>query len=144
MKELTWIMVLVLAAALSACDGGGGGGGTPSAGTLDTTFNTTGKVTTAIGSSRDEANAVAIQSDGKIVAAGSSLNGANDDVALVRYNTDGSLDTTLNTTGKVTTPIGGVEDVAHAVAIQSDGKIVAAGRSSNGADNDFALVRYWP
>jgi len=113
-------------------------------GTLDTTFDTDGKVTTAIGSGTDVARAIAIQSDGKIVAAGSYYNGADNDFALVRYNTDGTLDTTFDTDGKVTTAIGSGSDSANAIAIQSDGKIVAAGYYYNGTDNDFALTRYWP
>ena len=90
----------------------------------------------------DRARSVAIQSDGKIVAAGYSDNGSNDDFALVRYNTDGSLDTSFDSDGKVTTAIGSGTDQAFSVAIQSDGKIVAAGYSDNGSNDDFALVRY--
>ena len=115
-------------------------------GDLDTTFDSDGKVTTAIGSSRDFASAVAIQSDGKIVAAGHSPSGSSFDTvdfALVRYNTDGTLDTNFDSDGKVTTDIGSGADVALSVAIQSDGKIVAAGYSQNASNNDdFALVRY--
>jgi uncharacterized delta-60 repeat protein len=111
-------------------------------GDLDTTFDSDGKVTTAIGASGNEAYSVAIQSDGKIVAAGSSKNGSNYDFALARYNTDGTLDTNFGTGGKVITAIGSSTDVAESVAIQSDGKIVAAGFSNNGSNNDFALVRY--
>jgi uncharacterized delta-60 repeat protein len=111
-------------------------------GTLDTNFGTGGKVITAIGSSTDVAESVAIQSDGKIVAAGFSNNGSNNDFALVRYNTNGTLDTTFDSDGKVTTAIGSANDAAYSVAIQSDGKIVAAGFSNNGSNNDFALVRY--
>jgi len=99
-------------------------------GTLDTSFDSDGKVTTAIGSGNDVAYSVAIQSDGKIVAAGYSDNGSNDDFALVRYNTDGSLDTSFDSDGKVTTAIGVSDDYANSVAIQSDGKIVAAGYST--------------
>ena len=75
-------------------------------GTLDTSFDSDGKVTTAIGSGNDDACSVAIQSDGKIVVAGDSNNGSNDDFALVRYNTDGTLDTSFDSDGKVTTAIG--------------------------------------
>jgi uncharacterized delta-60 repeat protein len=110
-------------------------------GTLDTSFNGTGKVTTAIGSSTDDGRAVAIQLDGKIVVAGNSF-GTNDDIALVRYNTNGSLDTTFNGTGKVITAIGTSTDVAQAVVIQSDGKIVAGGYSQNVNRLNFAVVRY--
>ncbi len=76
------------------------------------------------------------------MAAGYSDNGSNNDFALVRYNTDGSLDTTFDSDGKVTTAIGSGSDYAYSVAIQSDGKIVAAGYSDNGSNDDFALVRY--
>jgi uncharacterized delta-60 repeat protein len=111
-------------------------------GTLDTSFDSDGKVTTAIGSAADYAVSVAIQSDGKIVAAGYSYNGSNNDFALARYNTDGTLDTSFDSDGKVTTAIGGSNDRAYSVAIQSDGKIVVAGYSNNGSNDDFALVRY--
>ena len=111
-------------------------------GSLDTTFGTTGIITTPIGTGDDVGYSVAIQSDGKIVVAGSSNNGSNDDFAIVRYNTNGTLDTTFGTTGKITTPIGTASDVGYSVAIQTDGKIVVAGKSNNGANNDFAVVRY--
>ena len=111
-------------------------------GSLDSSFGTGGKVFTAVGSGNDFAESVAIQSDGKIVVAGYSYNGSNDDFALVRYNTDGSLDTSFDSDGKVTTDFGAGSDVANSVAIQSDGKIVAAGNSKNGNYRDFALVRY--
>ena len=110
-------------------------------GTLDTAFNGTGKVVTPIGSG-GVAFAVAIQSDGRIVAAGRTNNGSNADFALARYNTNGTLDTTFNGTGKVTTPIGSGDDIGDSVAIQSDGRIVVAGYSHNGVDYDIALVRY--
>ena len=85
---------------------------------------------------------MAIQSDGKIVVAGDVDNGSNDDFAVARYNADGSLDTTFDGDGKVTTAIGTAEIDAYAVAIQADGKIVVAGDAYNGSDNDFAVVRY--
>src|SRR5206468_4572273 len=84
-----------------------------SAGALDTSFGTGGKVTTAIGSDNDQAYGVAIQSDGKIVAAGYSFNGSNNDFALARYTTAGALDTTFGTGGKVTTAIGPYYDRAY-------------------------------
>ncbi len=92
-----------------------------------------------------------IQSDGKIVVAGSSRSfnpsgGGTSDFALARYNTDGTLDPTFNFTGKVVTDFSGSGsgDFAHALAIQSDGKIVVAGDSdaSGKLYSDFALARY--
>ena len=111
-------------------------------GSLDSTFNSTGKITTAIGSGDDIASAVAIQADGGIVAAGRSVSNSNADFAVVRYNTNGSLDTSFNSTGKVTNAIGSGDDRANALAIQGDGKLVVAGYSFNGSNNDFALIRY--
>lgn len=110
-------------------------------GSLDSSFGTGGKVVTVIGSGWDSANAIALQSDGKIVVAGKSYNGTADTFALVRYNADGSLDTTFDTDGIVTTLLS-VSDIANAIAIQSDGKIVVAGQSYNGTATDYALARY--
>jgi uncharacterized delta-60 repeat protein len=114
-------------------------------GSLDATFGTGGKVTTDFNSSYDWANAIAIQPDGKIVVAGKSGGGGEPDFALVRYNSDGSLDTSFGSNGKVTTDIDSGAEEAYSVAIYSDGKIVAGGRRStydSGGTNDFAVVRY--
>jgi len=111
-------------------------------GSLDTTFDTDGKVLTHIGAADDFARAMVLQTDGKIVVAGSSYNGSNQDVALVRYNTDGSLDTSFDTDGKVTTDIGAGDDFAYGVTVQADGKIVIDGWSYNGTDTDVAVARY--
>ena len=113
--------------------------GVLAAGDLDTTFGGTGIVTTAIGSSHDHGWSVAIQSDGKIVVAGDSDSGGNADFAVVRYDPDGTLDTSFSGDGIVTTPVSSSEDEAWSVAIQADGKLVAAGR---GDRNEFAVVRY--
>ena len=112
-------------------------------GSLDTTFSSDGKVTTAVGTSTDYACSVAVGADGKIVAAGYAMVGSYSNVAVVRYNSDGSLDTTFSADGKVTTAIGTQSSYAYGVAIQSDGKIVAAGYAyMNSSAYDFALVRY--
>ncbi|WP_309640959.1 T9SS type A sorting domain-containing protein [Flavobacterium sp.] len=111
-------------------------------GSLDNTFDSDGIVTTAIGTSDDRGTALTLQNDGKIVVAGFSDNGTDNDFALVRYNPNGSLDTTFDSDGRVTTAIAASYDIAHALLIQSDGKILVAGETFNGIDNDFALVRY--
>jgi uncharacterized delta-60 repeat protein len=112
-------------------------------GSLDTTFGGTGKVITEIGNG-DYANSLALQSDGKIVVVGDSYNPEHKyDIAVVRYNVDGSLDKTFNTTGKVTTAISG-ENSANGVAIQKDGKIVVAGSCSTTGISQIAVVRYNP
>jgi uncharacterized delta-60 repeat protein len=101
---------------------------------------------TEAGSRDDWAFAVAIQSDGKIVAAGSARTPGffSQDVALVRYNTNGALDSSFGSGGIVRTPIGTNDDYAYALAIQSDGKLVVAGYAYNFTTsvNDFALARY--
>ncbi len=109
-------------------------------GSPDTTFNSTGTVATLIGTD-SAAKAVALQPDGKIVVAGMSYSGGVDFFALARYNVDGSLDTTLNSTGTVTTLIG-TDSAANAVALQPDGKIVVAGIAYSGGAYSFALARY--
>lgn len=110
-------------------------------GSLDTTFDTDGRVTTAVGTGHDEAFALQIQTDGKIVTAGYSF-AANKDIAVVRYNANGSLDTTFDSDGKVTTAIGPAADDANSVAIQPDGKIIVGGSSNTGTKSNFAIVRY--
>ncbi len=111
-------------------------------GLLDLSFDTDGFVTTAVGPSDDYGRAVAVQADGKIVVAGYSFNGSQDVFAMVRYNTDGSLDNSFDSDGIVTSEIGSSGNRAHAMVIQGDGKIVLAGYSYNGTDNDFAVARY--
>ena len=112
-------------------------------GNLDPAFDGDGKVTTPIGTAFDIAFSVAIQSTGKIVAAGSSENGSfNRDFALVRYNSDGSLDTSFGAGGKVTTAFGTENDEALGMAIQPDDKIVLAGSTFTGTSDDFAVARY--
>ncbi len=99
-------------------------------------------MTTDLGGTDDQATSVALQTDGKIVAAGYSENGSDEVFAVLRYATDGSLDPTFGTGGKVTTDLGGVYDEGLDVAVQGDGKIVVAGYSYTGSNGDFALVRY--
>ena len=113
-------------------------------GDLDTTFGTGGKVTTDFSGGTDQAFAVALQTDGKIVVAGEAKTGySREDFALARYHPNGTLDTTFGTGGKVTTDFAGDTDQVFAVALQPDGKIVVAGEAKAGySGEDFALARY--
>lgn len=111
-------------------------------GTVDTTFSGDGWVTTDIGSGHDAILALAIQEDGRLVASG--LSGGRDSgpvderIAVARYNTDGTLDTTFSGDGKLTRNTGpGYEDGA-AVSVQPDGNIVVAGESAQ----RLLLLRY--
>lgn len=107
--------------------------------------NTDGNVTAF--ADMEHANDVAIQADGKIVAVGVTGEYDATDFAIVRYNTDGSLDTTFgpDQTGIVITDFSGVGNDANAVAIQSDGRLVVSGwvKNSSGG-NDLAVARYDP
>jgi uncharacterized delta-60 repeat protein len=113
-------------------------------GSLDNTFNASGKVTTDFVGENDWVYAVKIQADGKIVVAGFSLMPSGDiDFALARYNSNGSLDNTFSGDGKQTTQITTGTDIIYGLAIQPDGKIVAAGKSYlAGSVSEFAVVRY--
>ena len=115
-----------------------------SPGSLDASFGTAGKVITSINTGSDKAYGVALQSDGKIVVAGVTTSPTTgNDFVCVRYNSDGTLDTTFGTGGIVTTDVQiGSDDVARSLAIQSDGKIILGGYSDDGNQKKAALVRY--
>ncbi len=111
-------------------------------GTLDTSFGTGGKVTTDFMSASDSAQALALQSDGKIIAVGWAFNGTNNDFAMARYNVDGTLDAGCGGNGKVLRDFAGTHDEASTVAIQGDGKIVVGGNTQVGTQRDFAIARF--
>ena len=113
-------------------------------GRLDSTFGTGGKVTITFNSISDYLFKVALQSDGKIVAAGSTSGTA---FLLARFNADGSLDQAFGNNGSVETTFGDRTAEARAIAVQGDGKIIVVGVSGAGSYselNDFALARYNP
>jgi uncharacterized delta-60 repeat protein len=114
-------------------------------GSLDATFDGDGKANIDFSNSPDVMYDLAVQPDGKIVAAGSTID-TNSVFALARFNPNGTLDTSFDGDGKVITNfIGADDELAHSVAIQPDGKIVAAGRAQLGVANDhFALARFNP
>jgi uncharacterized delta-60 repeat protein len=99
-------------------------------GDLDSTFGTGGLVTTDLGGVINEISAIAIDNGGKIVVAGvASVGDTGNDFALARYNTDGSLDATFGTDGKVTTDFNGPTIGPYALAIDSQDRIVVAGNA---------------
>ncbi|WP_157580753.1 Ig-like domain-containing protein [Segetibacter koreensis] len=110
-------------------------------GAPDTTFSDDGKVTTGFASQNGEVNSLAIQSDGKIIAAGTTYSYSHYHFTLVRYKGNSSLDTTFSHDGKQITDFGADYNVAHSLIVQSDGKIIAAGTTGAGA-SDFAVARY--
>jgi uncharacterized delta-60 repeat protein len=114
-------------------------------GTLDTSFGDRGRVITDIaGGAGDSATALAVQADGKLVAAGLTSGPAGQDFVLVRYRPNGTVDPSFGNHGRVITDFAGGADAAHALVIQADGKLVAAGSATLGTDQDFAIARYHP
>jgi uncharacterized delta-60 repeat protein len=113
-------------------------------GALDPTFGGDGRVRTAFAGD-SFADAVAIQDDGSIVAAGSMFPSFGiQELALTRYTPDGALDPTFGGDGRVRTAFAG-DSFADAVAIQDDGSIVAAGGLfPDVGEQRFALARFTP
>lgn len=113
-------------------------------GTLDNSFNGNGYIKTNFSTPpnyyANTAYSVAIQNDGKIVVAGDNYNGVNYDMALVRYNSDGTIDSSFNNVGFAFADNGGNE-TARSMLLQSDGKIVLAGSTSS-PDIRFYVARF--
>jgi uncharacterized delta-60 repeat protein len=105
-------------------------------GQLDTSFGTGGKVFTDFGAT-EQACATTLLANGKIVVAGST-SGPDYRFAVGQYNADGSLDTGFNGTGKTTIDFGG-EDLATAMKVLADGRIVVVGSTGTGTSADFAI-----
>jgi uncharacterized delta-60 repeat protein len=140
-NDFAWALVLQPDGKLVAAGSAGPAGAADFAlarylpdGRPDPTFGMGGRVTTDFGASVDEAFALVLQPDGKLVTAGLSVDGGTFDGALARYLPDGRLDPTFGTGGKVTTDLGGDERFS-ALVLQPDGKLVAAGT---------VLARYLP
>jgi uncharacterized delta-60 repeat protein len=115
-------------------------------GTLDTTFDGDGFLTTDLTNRQDIANDIDIQADGKIVVAGSTGGLSKDagNIGVVRYNTNGTLDTSFDGDGIVITTIGSYVSRGYAVKLQTDGKIVVSA-SCNApflTETNLAVVRY--
>src|SRR5215468_3450092 len=117
-------------------------------GTLDAGFGVGGKVTTDFFDGYDVGSGVVIQADGKIVVGGTVGTNPFADFGLARYNSNGTLDTTFGTGGKVNAsffdPISGghISANAYSLALQPDGKIVQSGEANIKGGNSFGLVRY--
>jgi len=113
-------------------------------GSLDTSFGSTGVISTAVGAGNDAGEGLVIQQDGKIVVAGSATQNQNFNFALVRFNTDGSLDNSFGNGGKVISPTDG-SSIAFDVAPLTNGGIIAVGDSNIGIlDSEIALQQFQP
>ncbi|MDQ3799858.1 MAG: carboxypeptidase regulatory-like domain-containing protein, partial [Acidobacteriota bacterium] len=113
-------------------------------GSFDASFGSGDRVVTEIGAGRSHARAIAIQPDGKTVAAGYSVNAADRYFfTVVRYNVNGSLDTAFDGDGIITTDVAAGNHLAVSVLIQPDGKIAVAGiYKYNSGESAFLVVRY--
>lgn len=110
-------------------------------GTMDHSFGTMGEMRIPFFSGTvAEAQSICLQQDGRVLVAGSADNGVFKEFGVARLNEDGSLDNSFGSGGKVQTDLSDY-DVAYSVAMQNDGKILVAGRSTT-TSLDFSLVRY--
>ncbi|HJQ26179.1 MAG TPA: hypothetical protein VKA60_19845 [Blastocatellia bacterium] len=117
-------------------------------GDIDPTFGISGKVTVGILNTTfpEPPHAIAIQKDGKMVVAGANFNfpppSPRAKIVVVRLNPDGSLDATFGTGGVVMTGFSSQDDIANALAIQDDGKILVGGYSVGSLDKPrFVVLR---
>jgi uncharacterized delta-60 repeat protein len=114
-------------------------------GSLDSTFDGDGKAIAGFGTGSASIRAIALQTDGKIVVAGDYYDSSGTDqleFLLARYNTDGSLDTTFGSGGVFIGHAGWFQDSFAAIAIQPDGKLLAAGYTRILTINDFVVARF--
>jgi uncharacterized delta-60 repeat protein len=111
-------------------------------GTLDNSFGNSGKVIQDIGSFDDYAYSLAIQADGKILLGGYCNSASGWDFCIARFDSNGTLDTSFGTSGKVIQPIGSSHDHGYSLAIQPDGKILLGGYCDGGSGWDFCIARF--
>ncbi len=111
-------------------------------GILDNSFGTGGIVVTDVDGFWDNAFAIDIQSDGKIILAGNGYSDDQRNCCLVRYNSDGSLDATFGIGGIAMNSIGLIYSKTRDVEIQDDGKIVAVGHFNDGDDDHTFVTRF--
>jgi len=115
-------------------------------GILDTSFGTQGVARNSFAAGGDFARELTIQADGRIVTGGSTrpTDSFSDDMLITRHEANGALDATFGSGGKVLIDFFASADGATALAIQPDGKIVAAGIARNANTNSLAIVRLLP
>jgi uncharacterized delta-60 repeat protein len=111
-------------------------------GSLDSGFGFFGGISGRITTGDDNARAVALAPDGKIVVAGDCFSSAQFDFCVARFLPNGAFDDSFSLNGKVVTDVTGGKSIATAVAVQSDGKVVVAGHCGPDNDRNFCVVRY--
>jgi uncharacterized delta-60 repeat protein len=111
-------------------------------GRLDPTFGVGGKVVTTFGPGYDEADAVAVQANGKLVVAGRIRPGTKDDIGVMRFKPGGGHDRTFGAGGRVLTDVAGGSDAARDLVIASNGKLVVVGEAAIDRIRRFVVARY--
>lgn len=112
-------------------------------GTLDTSFGTAGIKGIDLASNNDDARAVGLQSDGKLILAGyTTPSGGDFDFALIGLLANGNLNNDFGSGGQVTTDIAGADDLIYDIAIDSQDRIIAVGRTQTGSNIDAVAIRY--
>jgi uncharacterized delta-60 repeat protein len=114
-----------------------------SAGALDASFGTNG-FTVYSGTDENVASDCLLDASGQILVGGTTGGTFfdNRDLTVWRYNADGTPDLSFNTDGVATAEVLGFVDEANSIALQADGKLVVAGKSNNGNENDFVVARF--
>ncbi|MBL7899675.1 MAG: T9SS type A sorting domain-containing protein [Crocinitomicaceae bacterium] len=110
-------------------------------GSLDASFGTGGKVMTEVAAYSDECWAMALQPDGKILIGGFSDTSPDEKMAVLRYNPDGTLDSSFDGDGVALLTLMGLAPAAQRIFVKSDGKILIAGSIYNGSNDDFFLLQ---
>ena len=113
------------------------------AGDLDLSFGSNGIVSTLIPNENiGSATDIVIQPDGKSVVSVLARGASGFDLAIVRYNLDGTLDTSFSGDGIINTPFGSDTDMLSDIALQPDGKILAVGSLSTNSSGGFLVMRF--
>lgn len=111
-------------------------------GTPDQNFGLGGAVLADRDMSAENARALVLQPDGRILVAGETQVNGQYDFAMVRLLPDGTPDSTFGINGWTVTDLGSTFEFPNCVALQSDGKIVMAGRIADGFNSNFGMARY--
>jgi uncharacterized delta-60 repeat protein len=111
-------------------------------GIVDTSFNHTGYVKTLVGDSYNYCHAIQAQADGKVILGGSGTFGSQgSNFVLIRYNQNGSLDSSYGNAGIANIDFDNDDDETWAMCMEPDGKIIAAGYATIGGITAFAIAR---
>lgn len=113
-----------------------------SPGDSDLTFGNDGRQVLSVGAANAFSRAIVVQPDGKILVAGIASNGLDNDFAVLRFNTNGSLDTSFGEQGKVFTDFLVTTDITESMQLDSFNRILVAGSVDTGDGFAFGIARY--